>query len=170
MDARMASSSNTMSGNWMRRIAAACIRGLIGAFAGLIVTSVIMLIAVNDFEYGARQPPVVLARSIVRLVVGGMAIGAIVAARSGTKELRGRTGAAIRGMAFGGLAGVLIGPLLLAILCPLADMPVKAAWGIGIFVGLPFGALFGGIVGVALYSAPAKKLGVCQIDDLADSS
>jgi MFS family permease len=154
----------------MRRIAAVCIRGLIGAFAGFIVASVGMLIAVNNFEYGARQPRVVLARSFVRLVVGGIVLGAIVAARSGTKELRGRTGAAIRGMAFGGLAGVVIGPLFFVVIAPLVDTPAKAAWGIGIFLGLPLGVLFGGIIGVALYAAPAKKSGARLIDDLADPS
>ena len=50
-------------------------------------------------------------------------------------------------MAYGGLAGVLACPILLAALGSINGMPSKVGWGFGIFVGLPLGVLLGGIAG-----------------------
>jgi hypothetical protein len=63
------------------------------------------------------------------------------------KRLTGRLGATLKGIAYGGLAGVVTGPLLLVALGPMTDMPSKVGWGLGIFVGLPLGMLLGGIAG-----------------------
>lgn len=54
----------------------------------------------------------------------------------GPAEIRGRAGAVIRGMAFGGFAGVLIGPALGAVVASIVDVGANCFVALGIFTGL----------------------------------
>jgi len=152
----------------IKRIADACVRAFVGAFTGVVVVGLIVLIATNNFGFGAHANLAVLDRIIVRLFSMGAALGAIVAVLFGAAEIRGRAGAVIKGMAFGGLAGVLTGPALGAVAASIMDVSAKSFVALGIFAGLALGVVVGGIVGAALPARPMKKSPARPIGGVGD--
>jgi len=139
----------------MKKFAAACIRALAGAFAGFVVMSLIVLIAGRD-GYGTHQEAVVLHRFFMRIIVDGTALGAVVAVMFGSAEIRGRSGAMIKAMALGGLAGVPSGAALATVAASIAGVGSKSLVFLGVFAGLVLGVVVGGIVGATVRLIPVK--------------
>jgi hypothetical protein len=152
----------------MKRFAPLCIRAAAGAFAGFAVVGLISLIAVDSNGFGARAETAVLKRFLVELITAGATLGAVVAVLFGTAEVGGRTGAVIKGMAIGGLAGVLTGLSVGSFAASNMDAPAKSVVFLGIFAGLALGVAVGGIVGAALPVMPVIKPTVLPSKDVGD--
>jgi hypothetical protein len=151
----------------MKRIAAACIRVLAGAFAGFVVTSLIVMFAGQD-RFGTLEEARVLHRFLTRIIVAGTALGAVLGGLYGSVEIRGRVGAVIKTMALGGLAGVPSGAALAKIVASIADVHAKSLVFLGVFAGLVLGVAVGGIVGATVPLKPLKTPRANKTDGVGD--
>jgi len=123
-----------------------------------------MLIATNNFGFGAHANLAALNRIIARLFGVAAALGAVVAVLFGAAEIRGRAGAVIKGMAFGGIAGVVNWTAMGTVVATILDVGAKGFVALGIFAGLALGVVVGGIVGAAQPAKLVKKSPARPID------
>jgi hypothetical protein len=124
----------------------ACGRALVGAFAGSVAVGLIVLIATDRFQIGENMIQAQRTRIIAQLIGVGAILGAIVAVLCGTVKIESRAGLIIKGMAWGGLGGVVVGPILAAF-CTMGGTSYASVGSIGLLVGLPLGVVLGAILG-----------------------
>jgi hypothetical protein len=139
-------------------------RALIGAFAGLVMVGLTLLIASDYFRLITFKDPAT-HDSFFRTAIGvGAAAFAFIAVVSGGAEIRGRAGLVIQGVLAGTAAGVVAGGVFGPVLGS------KGGGILGIFVGGPLGAIIGGMIGAEAGKdpgeAPAAK-GKTPPDDLS---
>jgi hypothetical protein len=139
------------------QIVAAVLRALVGASAGLFCALVAARLTTYYFGLVFLER---FARGDLVLVIGALtAAGAMVAFLMGVREIPGWIGLALKGMAWGIVAGLLAGGTLGFALSSTSRSPDLAAAGLemGIFMGVYIGAIFGGVIGGTAAIKPEKK-------------
>jgi hypothetical protein len=136
-------------------------RALIGAFAGLVVVTLTLIIASSHFGLITLKEPAT-SDPFFWFAVGLGVVGfAFVAVISGGMEIKGKAGDVIKGMLAGTTAGVVVGWVF-------GEMVSKGGSGaaLGIFCGGPLGAYIGGTIGAAQSERlPQKPAAKGDIDD-----
>lgn len=117
-------------------LAAALGRAVVGAFSGLVIAFLILLLFVLHPE---REP--IRSETLAAVVAGGAVLGAYLAAVGGSREIRGKA----RHVALGGVYGALAGLV--------ASFPFAAATKAAVVMlgGIAGGAALGIAAGRALY-------------------
>jgi MFS family permease len=136
----------TMRRMTMIAFLSACARAIVGAIAGFVVVGLIVLFATDRFQIGDNMLQSQRTKIMAQLIGVGAILGAIVAALYGTVKIEGRSGLMIKGMALGGLGGVVVGPILAAF-CTMGGTSYKSVGPIGLLVGVPLGIILGAILG-----------------------
>ena len=134
-------------------------RALIGAFAGLVVVTLTLVIASSNFGLITLKEPAT-SDPFFWFAVGLGVVGfAFVAVISGGMEIKGKAGDVIKGMLAGTAAGVVAGWII-------GLGFGKGGAALGIFCGGPLGAYIGGTIGAAQSQRlPQKPAAKGDIDD-----
>ena len=117
-------------------------RAAIGAVAGLVVTTMTLVIASEYFHLPTFPDPVIQNPAFQRMIGMGMVGFAGLAVVGGRMKVRGRAGAIIPAALGGTIGGILVGWLLGS----MAGNP-KGGNLLGIFLGGPTGTLLGAVLG-----------------------